>query len=227
MLFRSVSRIKIMADMNIAERRLPQDGRIKITIAGRQIDVRVSIVPTVFGERAVMRLLDKTTAMLGLGELGMQADTLTKFRRLISVPHGIILATGPTGSGKSTVARLLDRFYDVREGTITIDGTELRDVTLPSLRANVGVVLDEPFLFSASVADNIAYVDAVLEEGTAHVGPSALVDFVARKPGWLFGDWGIYLGMGRPDDRLARLHTLQNNCRSLLRLQQLPHSEAH
>jgi len=97
-----VSRLKILGEMNIAERRLPQDGRIKITIAGRQIDVRVSIVPTVFGERAVMRLLDKGTALLGLPELGMPAPALEKFRKLIHQPHGIILATGPTGSGKST-----------------------------------------------------------------------------------------------------------------------------
>ena len=97
-----ISRLKILGEMNIAERRLPQDGRIKITIAGRQIDVRVSIVPTVFGERAVMRLLDKGTALLGLAELGMQADVLEKYRKIISLPHGIILATGPTGSGKST-----------------------------------------------------------------------------------------------------------------------------
>jgi type II secretion system protein E len=97
-----ISRLKILGELNIAERRLPQDGRIKITIGARQIDVRLSIVPTVFGERAVMRLLDKGTALLGLGELGMQLDVLTKFRKLISLPHGIILATGPTGSGKST-----------------------------------------------------------------------------------------------------------------------------
>jgi len=97
-----ISRLKILGELNIAERRLPQDGRIKITIAGRQIDVRLSIVPTVFGERAVMRLLDKGTALLGLQELGMQPDVLAKFRKIISLPHGIILATGPTGSGKST-----------------------------------------------------------------------------------------------------------------------------
>jgi general secretion pathway protein E len=97
-----VSRLKILGEMNIAERRLPQDGRIKIVIAGRNVDVRVSIVPTVFGERAVMRILDKGTAMLGLEELGMRPDTLAKFRGLIRVPYGVILATGPTGSGKST-----------------------------------------------------------------------------------------------------------------------------
>lgn len=97
-----ISRLKILGELNIAERRLPQDGRIKITIGGRQIDVRLSIVPSVFGERAVMRLLDKGTALLGLEELGFAPDVLTKFRKIISLPHGIILATGPTGSGKST-----------------------------------------------------------------------------------------------------------------------------
>jgi len=97
-----VSRLKILGEMNIAERRLPQDGRIRIVIAGRNIDVRVSIIPTVFGERTVMRILDKGTAMLGLEDLGMRHDTLERFRRLIKMPHGVILATGPTGSGKST-----------------------------------------------------------------------------------------------------------------------------
>ncbi len=97
-----VSRLKILSELNIAERRLPQDGRIKLTIAGRSIDVRLSIVPTVFGERAVMRILDKTTALLGLEELGMRPDTLQRYRQMIHVPYGVILATGPTGSGKST-----------------------------------------------------------------------------------------------------------------------------
>jgi general secretion pathway protein E len=97
-----VSRLKILGEMNIAERRLPQDGRIKIVIAGRNVDVRVSILPTVFGERAVMRILDKGTAMLGLPDLGMRPDTLERYRQMIRTPHGVILATGPTGSGKST-----------------------------------------------------------------------------------------------------------------------------
>ncbi|MFY9233855.1 MAG: ATPase, T2SS/T4P/T4SS family [Fimbriimonadaceae bacterium] len=117
-----VSRLKILGEMNIAERRLPQDGRIRITIAGRQIDVRVSIVPTVFGERAVMRILDKGTAMLGLEELGMQPDTLAKFRKLIHIPHGIILATGPTGSGKSTsLYAALQEIYSPTTNILTIE----------------------------------------------------------------------------------------------------------
>ena len=117
-----VSRIKILGQMNIAERRLPQDGRIKLTIAGRQIDVRVSIVPTVYGERAVMRILDKTTAMMGLEELGMQPDTLERFRKLINMPYGIILATGPTGSGKSTsLYASLQEIYSPTTNILTIE----------------------------------------------------------------------------------------------------------
>jgi type II secretion system protein E len=97
-----ISRIKILGEMNIAERRLPQDGRIKLQVAGRSIDVRVSIVPTIYGERAVMRVLDKTNAVFGLQDIGMSIEVLETFRRLIRQPHGMILSTGPTGSGKST-----------------------------------------------------------------------------------------------------------------------------
>ncbi len=117
-----VSRLKILGEMNIAERRLPQDGRIKLAIAGRSVDVRVSIVPTVFGERAVMRILDKGTAMLGLEELGMQPDTLEKFRKVIKMPYGIVLATGPTGSGKSTsLYAALQEIYSPGTNILTIE----------------------------------------------------------------------------------------------------------
>ena len=117
-----VSRLKILGEMNIAERRLPQDGRIKIVIGARPVDVRVSIVPTVFGERAVMRILDKGTAMLGLEELGMRADTLDRYRRLIRVPYGVILATGPTGSGKSTTLYAsLQEIYSPTTNILTIE----------------------------------------------------------------------------------------------------------
>jgi len=97
-----ISRIKILGEMNIAERRLAQDGRIKLQISGRQVDVRVSIVPTIYGERAVMRILDKSNTVYGLQEVGMAMDVLEVYRKLIRQPHGMILSTGPTGSGKST-----------------------------------------------------------------------------------------------------------------------------
>jgi general secretion pathway protein E len=97
-----ISRIKIMAQLDIAEKRLPQDGRITLRMAGRPVDVRVSTIPTAHGERAVLRLLDKQAGRLDLPRLGMDEMTLTRMDRLIREPHGIILVTGPTGSGKTT-----------------------------------------------------------------------------------------------------------------------------
>jgi general secretion pathway protein E len=97
-----VARIKIMASLDIAEKRLPQDGRITLRIGGRPIDVRVSTLPTGHGERAVLRLLDKDAGKLELSNLGMAPDTLAEMDRLTTQPHGILLVTGPTGSGKTT-----------------------------------------------------------------------------------------------------------------------------
>ena len=97
-----ISRIKIMAALNIAEKRLPQDGRIKLQAGGRQIDIRVSVIPMLFGEGIVMRLLDKANVLFTLPQLGMDEVTFGSFKQLIDRPHGIILVTGPTGSGKTT-----------------------------------------------------------------------------------------------------------------------------
>ncbi len=96
------SRIKIMGELNIAEKRLPQDGRIRIKIAGRDVDIRLSTVPTGFGERLVLRLLDKTATLLDLTDIGFSPEALRKMDQMIRRPHGIILVTGPTGSGKTT-----------------------------------------------------------------------------------------------------------------------------
>lgn len=97
-----ISRVKIMSNMNIAEKRLPQDGRIKIKMPDREVDLRVSTIPIVHGERVVMRLLDRGAMFYGLEELGFSHDKLQRFNRMIALPYGIILVTGPTGSGKST-----------------------------------------------------------------------------------------------------------------------------
>ena len=97
-----VSRIKIMAGLDIAEKRLPQDGRIALRIAGRPVDVRVSTLPTGHGERVVLRLLDKSAGRLELEKLGMRPETLKSLQHLLQQPHGILLVTGPTGSGKTT-----------------------------------------------------------------------------------------------------------------------------
>jgi len=96
------SRVKIMARLNIAEKRLPQDGRIEIKVADRSVDIRVSVIPTAFGERVVLRLLDKSATILLLPELGMHEKSVSLFHKLIKSPYGIVLVTGPTGSGKTT-----------------------------------------------------------------------------------------------------------------------------
>jgi len=97
-----VSRIKIMANLDISERRLPQDGKIKVNVGGRAIDLRVSILPTNHGEKVVIRVLDSKSVLRGLEQLGMESDVMGVFRGQITLPHGILLVTGPTGSGKST-----------------------------------------------------------------------------------------------------------------------------
>ena len=97
-----VSRIKVMANLDIAERRLPQDGRIELNVGGNAVDLRVSVLPVLFGEAVVMRVLDRTVVALDLNKIGMDPTTLSRLRRMIKLPNGIVLVTGPTGSGKTT-----------------------------------------------------------------------------------------------------------------------------
>ncbi|NPA12503.1 MAG: type II/IV secretion system protein [Aquificae bacterium] len=97
-----VSRIKVMAKLNVAEKRLPQDGRIRVKIGKKEVDLRVSTIPTVFGERVVVRLLDKTNRVLTIEELGLLKEDKERYERIIKKPYGLVLITGPTGSGKST-----------------------------------------------------------------------------------------------------------------------------
>jgi general secretion pathway protein E len=117
-----ISRIKIMAGLDIAEKRLPQDGRIGIKIAGRDIDIRVSAIPTAHGERVVLRLLDKSASLLDLEQIGLLPDDLEILNRLIRMSHGIVLATGPTGSGKTTsLYAALSKINSPDKNIITIE----------------------------------------------------------------------------------------------------------
>ena len=117
-----VSRIKVMAKLDIAEKRLPQDGRISLKVAGRPVDVRVSTLPSAHGERVVLRLLDKQAGRLDLEQLGMAKRDMEELDRLIHQPHGIILVTGPTGSGKTTTLyAALSRLNETRRNILTVE----------------------------------------------------------------------------------------------------------
>jgi general secretion pathway protein E len=117
-----ISRIKVMAGMDIAERRLPQDGRCSVRLGQREVDLRISTVPTSFGERSVLRLLDKSTGLFGLNELGLCNEDLQKFDSLLNRSHGVIFVTGPTGSGKSTTLyACLNRINSAEKNVITIE----------------------------------------------------------------------------------------------------------
>lgn len=117
-----VTRIKVMANLDIAERRLPQDGRIELSVGGNSVDLRVSVLPTMFGESVVMRVLDRTVVQLDLNKIGMDTYTLTRFRQCLHAPNGIVLVTGPTGSGKTTTLySALNELNDVETKVITTE----------------------------------------------------------------------------------------------------------
>jgi type IV pilus assembly protein PilB len=117
-----ISRLKIMADMNIAERRIPQDGRIEVTHQGKEYDLRVSSIPTPYGEKIVMRILDKTSVMIGMQKLGFSDETLLKLEELVTQPNGMVLSTGPTGSGKTTTQySVLNKLNSIGVNILTIE----------------------------------------------------------------------------------------------------------
>lgn len=138
-----ISRIKILASMDIAERRIPQDGRIQIRVGPKQIDLRVSVVPTVYGENVVIRLLDMTQMAVKLSDLGLAPDNVKIYDRLIHYPYGIVLITGPTGSGKTTTLYAsLNQINDVGKNIITIeDPVEYRLAMIRQIQVNTKVDL--------------------------------------------------------------------------------------
>jgi general secretion pathway protein E len=138
-----ISRIKIMAKMNIAERRLPQDGRIRLRVGEREIDLRVSTIPVMHGESVVMRILDKENVVINLHQLGFSPDTIESFHRLITRPHGIILVTGPTGSGKTTTLYgALDKINSPDKKIITVEDPveyQIRGINQIQVKPQIGL----------------------------------------------------------------------------------------
>jgi general secretion pathway protein E len=138
-----VSRVKVMGQLNIAEKRLPQDGRIRIKLAGRDIDIRLSTIPCTFGERIVMRLLDKNTTLLDLTDIGMGVDTMRGMDQVIRRSHGIILVTGPTGSGKTTTLyAALSRINTPDLNILTVEDPveyQLRGISQMAINPKIGL----------------------------------------------------------------------------------------
>lgn len=138
-----MSRLKIMAKMNIAEKRLPQDGRIRLTVRGREVDVRVSVIPMLHGEGVVMRLLDKSHSTLSLDRVRFPEELRQSWQRLIRRPHGLILVTGPTGSGKTTT--LYSSLCDIRRPDLKIVTIEdpveynLRQISQIQVQSQIGL----------------------------------------------------------------------------------------
>lgn len=139
-----LTRIKVMSKMDIAEHRLPQDGRMKLRHGGREIDFRVSTLPTVYGERIVLRILDKGNVLLGLDRIGMEQETLKGLRKLIHMPEGIVLVTGPTGSGKTTTLySAIAEINDSETNIITIeDPVEYKIAGISQMNVNPRIELD-------------------------------------------------------------------------------------
>ena len=138
-----VSRIKVMASLNIAEHRLPQDGRIKFSVGERDVDFRISIIPTYHGEKVCLRILDKAQAMLDLDRLGFASEALTALKSAVARPHGMVLITGPTGSGKTTTMYSLLKLIDrVEKNLVTIEDPvefDLPGVNQVSVRTEIGL----------------------------------------------------------------------------------------
>ena len=168
-----ISRLKIMSNLDIAERRLPQDGRIKTKIGGREIDIRVSTVPTLFGESVVLRLLDRSSMSYSLEKVGMLGTDFKRMEKLITLPHGMILATGPTGSGKTTTLYgALQRAYSPEKKIITIEDPveyQLDGVNQIQVHARIGLTFANGLRHILRQDPDIIMVGEIRDPETAEI----------------------------------------------------------
>jgi general secretion pathway protein E len=172
-----LSRIKIMANLDIAEKRLPQDGRISLRLAGRQVDVRVATLPTSYGERAVLRLLDKGAGQLQLESLGMEETTLAAVDGLIHQPHGIVLVTGPTGSGKTTTLyAALGRIDSLGTNIMTVEDPveyELDGIAQTPVNSKIGMTFARALRSILRHDPDVIMVGEIRDAETAEIAVQA------------------------------------------------------
>ena len=168
-----VSRIKVMAGMDIAERRMPQDGRCSVRLGQREVDLRVSTVPTSYGERSVLRLLDKSTGLFTLDELGLWEDDLKKFDSMLNRSHGVIFVTGPTGSGKSTTLYAsLNRINSAEKNIMTIEDPieyQLEGISQMQVASRKGVTFVNALRHVLRQDPDVIMVGEVRDIETAHM----------------------------------------------------------
>jgi len=172
-----ISRIKIQSGLNIAESRLPQDGRFNITAGDRKLDLRVSSLPTAFGERVVMRLLDKSRSVFNLTELGFLEDTLQVFSKLLENPYGIILVTGPTGSGKSTTLySALTSISTTEKNIITVEDpieNQIKNVCQMQVKPQIGLTFAEGLRSILRQDPDVIMVGEIRDHETAEIAVQA------------------------------------------------------
>ena len=172
-----VSRLKILSNLDIAEKRLPQDGRILLRVDGREIDVRVSVIPMRHGEAVVLRLLDRSAPLLGLQQLGMSQADRTAFQRILALPHGIVLVTGPTGSGKTTTLyAALSQINDVTRKIVTIEDPveyELRGVNQIQVSTKAGLTFARGLRSILRHDPDVVLVGEIRDRETAEIAVQA------------------------------------------------------
>jgi type II secretory ATPase GspE/PulE/Tfp pilus assembly ATPase PilB-like protein len=172
-----VSRLKILSHLDIAEKRLPQDGRIKLKIAGREIDVRVSIIPMIHGEAVVLRILDRGDAALGTEHVGMSPRDRTQFDKVLDMPHGIVLVTGPTGSGKTTTLyAALTQINDVERKIITVEDPveyQLRGVNQIQVNTKSGLTFAAGLRAILRHDPDVVLVGEIRDKETAEIAVQA------------------------------------------------------
>jgi type IV pilus assembly protein PilB len=171
------SRIKILAGLNIAERRIPQDGRFRIRVLGKEIDLRISILPTAHGEKIVIRILDKSALSGSIDQMGMDADTLGKFKKAIDAPHGMILVTGPTGSGKTTTLySVLHELNSPQYNIVTVEDPieyELAGINQVAVRSDIGLDFASALRSILRQDPDIVMVGEIRDNETADIAVKA------------------------------------------------------
>src|SRR4030042_1256169 len=179
-----VSRVKVISDLNVAEHRLPQDGRFKAKMAGKEIDFRVSILPSSLGEKVAVRILDKSQATLDIEKLGFSDETVSKLKKISRLPHGMMLVCGPTGSGKTTTLYSILKFVDSPDKNIvTVEDPveyQLEGINQETARSDIGLTFASSLRSILRQDPNVIMIGEIRDYDTVDIAiKSALTGHLA------------------------------------------------